>query len=120
MVKQIGYLTKRVIKLLNLTFSDNTPILIGDSNINHMKNKHPNDYAKYKDKIPVILNCPDYIRSNPKDNSIEYVKEFKIDNEYVKIAVRVSNTNQLFVRSLYVLNSNRVKNYIKKGSLIKY
>lgn len=42
-----------------------------------------------------------------------------INNEYVKVAVRISSSEIFYARSLYVLNSNRVKNFINKGTLIK-
>ena len=42
-----------------------------------------------------------------------------INNEYVKVAVRISYSEIFYARSLYVLNSNRVKNFINKGTLIK-
>lgn len=116
----IGKLDKRVIELLGISAAPDTPILIGTTNQAHMKSKHPNDYKKYYNSISDIIKKPDYIRQNPKDNSLEYVKEFKIDDEFVKVAIRVSSTDKWFVRSLYTLNKNRVQNYIDKGTLIKY
>ncbi|MCB6992207.1 transposase [bacterium 210820-DFI.6.37] len=120
MKKQIGKIDRRVINLLNLSVSPDTPIYIGDSNIQHMKSSHPKDYAKYNSNISDILNSPDYVATNPKDGSIEYVKEFKIDDEYVKVAVRVSGKGTYYARSMYILNKNRVKNFIKKKTLLKY
>lgn len=75
-VRKIGVLDKRVIDLLSLNGIPNSPILIGDDNIKHMLAKHPEDYNKYNRYINDILNHPDYIRKNPKDDSIEYVKDF--------------------------------------------
>lgn len=75
-MKCIGKLNAKIISLLELDLTPNTPIYLGDSNIKHIISKHPQDYEKYGDKISDILNAPDYVRKNPKDNSIEYVKEF--------------------------------------------
>ena len=116
-MKIIGSINENIIKLLELKIDVNTPILLGKSNIEHMKNKHPADYDKYKDEIENILSNPDYIGSNPTDGSIEYVKEYFVDNEYVKVAVRVSSQNKYYARTLYILNSKRVINYIAKGTL---
>ena len=69
-------------------------------------------------KRDIIAN-PDYVGINSKDNSIEYVKEYIVDNEYVKVAVRISSGNRLYARSVYVLNRRRVQNFIKKGTLKK-
>ena len=120
MKKKIGKIDERLIKLLGLSVRENEPIYIGDSNIIHMKNSHPEDYSKYGSYIIDILSKPEYVGINKKDDSIEYVKAFSIDNEYVKVAVRVSNNGVYYARSLYVLNSNRVENFIRKQTLLRY
>jgi len=84
-----------------------------------MQNSHPEDFEKYGSHLSEILENPDYVGKNPKDESIEYVKEFCIDGEYVKVAVRISSHGKYFARSLYVLNRNRVIRFIEKGTLKK-
>lgn len=120
MARQVGTINKKLIKLLGLNVAEGTPIYFGDSNLQHMQSSHPADFAKYGSHLQSILNAPDYVATNPKDGSIEFVKEFKVDNEYVKVAVRVSAAGKFFARSLYILNNNRVNNFINKGTLIKY
>lgn len=118
--KQVGTVSEKVIELLGLEgISADTPIYLGDSNIEHMKSRHLNDYLKYGADISIIINDADYVGINVNDNSIEYVKEYKIDDEYVKVAVRVSKGNVFYARSIYVLNKNRVINYINKNTLKK-
>ncbi len=117
--QQIGTFQANVIAALGLSVAPGTPIYLGKSNIAHMLAKHSEDYAKYGDQISIILNSPDYIRTNSKDGSVEYVKEFQINGEFVKVAVRVTGAGTWFVRSLYVLNNNRVQNFINKGTLKK-
>lgn len=119
MSNAVGYITPQIERILGLSSIQDRNIYIGSSNIQHMISSHPNDYQKYGNKISDILNCPDYIGMNPKDNSIEYVKEYKIDNEYVKVAVRISNSGKYYARSLYTLNTNRVNNFIAAGTLKK-
>ena len=116
----IGTLSDKIINILNLSYITDKNIYIGETNIEHMKTSHPDDYSKYKDNIPEILKNPDYICNNSTDDSIEFVKEFIINHEYVKVAVRVSSKNRLYARSVYVLNRRRVKNFIEKGTLKKY
>jgi len=65
------------------------------------------EYAKYGIHIRNIINTPDYIGINPGDSSIEYIKDFTIDNEYVKVAVRVSQSGKYFTRSLFTRNRAR-------------
>jgi len=114
---EIGSFSKEVIKLLNLDIKVGTPIYIADSNIRHMQTSHPLDYAKYGKDISAIISHPDYVGINEKDSSVEFTKEYLIEGDYVKVAVRVSANNVHYARSLYVLNPGRVKNFIQKGTL---
>lgn len=114
----IGQISSAVEQILNLPVMKDRCIYIGKSNIDHMMRRHPEDYTKYGDKIGLILSAPDYIGQNPTDNSIEYVKEFRINQEYVKVAVRVSRQGKYYARSLYCLNTRRAENFIEKGTLI--
>lgn len=43
---QIGKLNQKVIKLLDLAY-DEMPIILGKTNIEHMKRNHFEDYEKY-------------------------------------------------------------------------
>lgn len=118
--KQVDVLCQHVIDLLGLTMKEGQSILLGESNIAHMVSNHPADYALYGEYIPLILSAPDYVALNAKDSSIEYVKEVQVNSIYVKVAVRVSARGQLFARSIYRLNTNRVLNFIEKGTLKRY
>mgnify|MGYP004549211689 FL=1 len=119
MKTKIGNFSARVIELLELDIPVGTPIYIADSNIEHMKSSHPEDYKKYGTELNNIITNPDYVGKNAKDDSIEFTKEYCINGDYVKVAVRVSTHNIYYARSLYVLNPNRVKNFIAKGTLKK-
>ncbi len=118
-MKKIGELTDNVKNALSLSAPADRNIYIGDTNIQHMEKAHPEDYKKYKDEIKNILENPDYVGLNKNDDSIEYVKEIQHDDEFIKVAVRVSSAGRLYARSLYVLNNQRVKNFISKGTLKK-
>ena len=48
MNKQIGKVNKKVIQLLNLDYKEELPIILGDTNIAHMKRQHEEDYEKYE------------------------------------------------------------------------
>lgn len=119
MRKKIGSFSSRIINTLGLDIPVGTPIYIADSNIEHMKTSHPEDFKKYGDELQNIIAFPDYVGKNTKDDSIEFTKEYYIAGEYVKVAVRVSASNIFYARSMYVLNPNRVKNFIEKGTLKK-
>lgn len=116
---QIGSISAEVIATLGLALTAGEPIYLGQTNIDHMQGRHPQDYAKYGAHIALILREPDFVGINPKDQSLEYVKEFVIAGEFVKVAVRVSTAGRYYARSLYVLNASRVHNFVAKGTLKK-
>ena len=66
-MKLIGYISQQVIELLGLNLEPNTPVYIGESNIEHIKNRHPYEYEKYFQDIGDIITFPDYVGINPKD-----------------------------------------------------
>ena len=75
----VGYISQSVIKTLKLKLEPGTPVFIGESNIEHIKNRHPYEYDVYYKDIGIIINSPDYVGLNPKDASILFVKLFKIN-----------------------------------------
>ena len=118
-VQIVGQVNEQVEKLLSLSNIKDRNIYFSPSNLEHMKTSHPEDFKKYGSKLSEILSVPDYVGQNPSDGSIEYVKEFFVEGEYVKVAVRLSGSDKYFARSMYVLNRNRVERFIAKGTLKK-
>ena len=115
----IGNISSAVASAVNHPEYSGKPVILGDDNITHMKNFHPEDYRKYGNRINEIISTPDYVGINKKDESIEFVKEYYINGNYVKLAVRASAKGTFFARSLYTLNRNRVEDFVKKGTLIQ-
>lgn len=115
----VGEIEDRVIEILGLIVPEDRRIYFAESNLEHMKKSHPEDFAKYGADLELILRHPDYVGQNPTDESIEYVKEYMVDGEYVKVAVRLSHSGRYYARSLYVLNNRRVERFIARGTLKK-
>lgn len=117
-MKLKGFLNKETMDFFNLK---NGEVYIGEQNIIHIRNKHYSDYEKYFDYIGEIISSPDYIGKNPRDNSLELVKEFFCEEtkNYVKIGIRISQKGTLFIRTLYTLNSSKFEFQVLKGSYKK-
>ena len=79
----------------------------------HISKKHP-DCMKYLDRIPEILNEPDYIGVNPKiPNSFELVK---ILDANIQIAINLDlGENYLYVASLYDISDSKLRNRVNSG-----
>lgn len=120
MNKQVGKVTKKVMELLDLEYEKELPIILGNSNIEHMKRQHFEDYIKYGRDIKEIINNPTYVARNPNQGSIEYIKEYKLNDDFVLIAVRISNKGTMFVKTLFTMSERKKDIYLKKGYAKKY
>lgn len=120
MDRKIGKVNWKVIKLLNLDYRSELPIILGNTNVEHMKKQHLEDYQKYGKDIDDIVNNPTYVAKNPNQDSIEYIKEYKTNNECVLVAVRISNNGKMFARTLFVMTERKKNIYLNKGYAKKY
>lgn len=120
MNRQIGKVSKKVIELLGLEYDEELPIILGDTNIEHMKRQHPIDYDKYGKDIREIIRKPTYVAKNPNQGSIEYIKEYKIEDEFVLVAIRISNKGTMFAKTLFTMTERKKNIYLKNGYAKKY
>lgn len=115
----IGYITQKVIDTLGINVVPNTPVYIGASNIEHIKKRHPYEYEKYFNDIENIINLPDYVGVNPKDKSILFVKLYKMNDEYIRVAVKINSDGKCFAKTLHLLSTCNAERYLEKGTLKK-
>ena len=113
----IGYISQAVIKTLDLKISPNTQVFIGESNIEHIKSRHPYEYEQYYQDIGLIINSPDYVGLNPKDDSILFVKLYKVNGEFIRVAVKITSGGKCFAKTLHSLSTCIAERYIEKGTL---
>ena len=116
-IKKIGCFTQDVIDLLKLNIKAGTPIYIGESNIEHIKNRHPYEFEVYFPNIEEIIAEPDYVGQNPSDKSISFVKTYQLGSEYIRIAVRITPKGIPFAKSLHLLSTYNAERYIERGTL---
>lgn len=109
----VGFLNQEVIDQLGLTYKPSS-IYIGVSNIEHIKRKHPTEFDAYLQKIPEIIEHPDYIGKHPKQGGVEFIKRFDKD---VMVSVRLSSKGTAYVRSLYMVSEESNKTYLRRGTL---
>lgn len=117
MMKNVGYLKQEIIDNLKLNVTINTPIYLGDININHIKNKHPYEHECYFEYIEDIIDKPDYYGINPKDGSIMLIKIFEISGNNVRIGIKLTEEGKLYMKTLHMLNSFNFERFIAKGTI---
>ena len=118
-VKPIAYISQMVIDILELELAPNTPVFIGETNLEHIKNRHPYEYERYLPDIGLIISSPDYVGLNPKDASILFVKLYEVNGEYVRVAVRITSGGKCYAKTLHLLSTCNAERYIEKGTLKK-
>ena len=116
-MKKVGEFTSNIINQLQLNIPIGTPILIGDSNENHIKSRHPYEYEQYFNRLSDIIANPDYVGLSLKNNSVQFVKEFIINSEYIRVAVKVTTSKTSFVKTMHLLSTYNAERYIQKGTL---
>ena len=68
-------------------------VIITDERIQHIKERHPNDYERYFNYIPSVISNPDYIIETEKHSTAVLLKEVKNANEKFKLILRIAIKN---------------------------
>ena len=68
-------------------------VIITDERIQHIKDRHPNDYERFCLYIPEIIADPDYIIEANKPNTAILMKEIVENNEKFKLVLRIKVKN---------------------------
>lgn len=64
-------------------------VIITDERIQHIKDRHPNDYEKYYRYMSEVVANPDYIVEANKPNTALILKEFSENGEQFKTVLRL-------------------------------
>ena len=112
--KIVGKITQETIDLLGLEIKPDTLIYLGESNIQHMKTSHPEDFAKYFNCLEDIIANPDFLAKHPIDKSIQYIK---VIDGHVMVGVRISNSGLYYARTIFKMSQEKIERYIKKNAL---
>lgn len=96
----------------------NKKIVMFDDRIQHIERhakefKNNGSYTNAILNIDSILSSPDFICKDEKNNSLEFVKKLE-DN--ILIAVRVSNSEYLKLKTLYPINNIKYNKLKAKAS----
>lgn len=81
------YLVGKIdIEIYNCITKDITTdeVIITDKQIDHIKNRHPNDYELFNKYLEKIVEQPDYIIEANKPFTALILKEIQIDNKKIQ------------------------------------
>jgi len=87
-VNVVGKIDREIYKCItdNITTDE---VIITDERIEHIQERHPNDYERFCSYIPQIIDDPDYIIEANKPNTAVVLKEIQDSGEKFKLILRL-------------------------------
>ena len=67
-------------------------VIITDNQIQHIKDRHPNDYERFSSYFKEIVASPDYIIEANKPSTALVLKEIKMAQEVFKTVIRLATS----------------------------
>ncbi|WP_243411856.1 phage minor capsid protein [Ruminococcus difficilis] len=91
-VKHIGKLDKDIYKCITDDITTDE-VIITDTQIAHIKEKHPNDYEQYYQYIAEIISKPDYILEANKPNTAFVLKHIEDNDKRYQVILRLHTSD---------------------------
>lgn len=100
-VHSIGTLDREIYKCITDDIVTDE-VIITDNQIQHIKERHPNDYERFASYFADIIGDPDYIVETNKPNTALILKRITIEQEVFKTVLRLvtSKDNQEYKNSI--------------------
>lgn len=121
-LQYIGKIDKTRFKGITEDITTNEVILT-DRQVEHIKERHPNDYEQYFKYIKDIVEDPDYVIRDTKPNTGFLLKEFVEDNKRFQLILRLhtSDDNKEYKNSIITflkVNEKKYKQYLRNKEII--
>lgn len=121
-MQYIGKIDKEKFKLISTKLTTNEVILT-DKQIEHIKNRHPNDYELYFNYLKEIVENPDYIIRDEKPNTGFLLKKFVKEDKRFQLILRLhtSEDNPNYKNSVITflkINEKKYKQYLRNKEIV--
>lgn len=98
-------------------------VIITERQIEHIQERHPGDFEKYKQFFKEAIQDPDYILKANKENTALILKEINIDGEGVKLVLRLqTSTDPVGYKNSIItfqkINAKRYTRYVKNAEIL--
>ena len=87
----IGKINKNIYKCVTEDITTEE-VIITDNQINHIKNRHPNDYENFSSYFSDILSDPDFILEANKPNTAFILKQITENELTVQLILRLQTS----------------------------
>lgn len=121
-VQYIGKVDKEKYRLIAKDMTTNE-VTLTDKQIEHIKERHPNDYEQYFKYIKQIIENPDYIIRDTKSNTGFLVKEFEMDDKRFQLILRLhtNEDNKEYKNSIITflkVSKKKYKQYLRNKEIV--
>jgi hypothetical protein len=117
-LQQIGKINKELYSKINKDISTDE-LIITDKQIEHINQRHPGVYDKYKNQIIEIVNNPDYIFKDKKENTALVVKQLEGNVELVLRLMTDKDTSyKNSIITMWEISDSRLRNYIRNSKIV--
>lgn len=87
----IGKINKNIYKCVTEDITTEE-VIITDNQINHIKNRHPNDYENFSSYFSDILSDPDFILEANKPNTAFILKQITENDLTIQLILRLQTS----------------------------
>ena len=91
-MKLVGKINREIYKCITEDITTDE-VIITDERIEHIKERHPDDYERYYSYLSYIITAPDYIIKANKPNTGVVLKEIQENGEKIKLVLRIKIEN---------------------------
>lgn len=94
-VADLQYVTRLDIEKYKCVAEDITTdeVIITDERIQHIKERHPNDYERFSAYIPEAIKNPDYIIQDKQPATAMVLKRIEESGEHFRLAIRLATSS---------------------------
>lgn len=110
----IGKINKNIYKCVTEDITTEE-VIITDNQINHIKNRHPNDYENFSSYFSDILSDPDFILEANKPNTAFILKQITENDLTVQLILRLQTSQDPkgYKNSIITFLKNDIKTWNK-------
>ena len=121
-MQYIGKIDRAKFKLISKNITTREVVLT-ERQIEHIKERHPNDFELYFKYIKEIIKDPDYIIRDAKPNTGFLLKEFIEENKHFQLIIRLHTTedNNDYKNSIITflkVNKKKYNQYLRNKEIV--
>lgn len=121
-MEYIGKIDKEKFKLITKDITTEEVILT-DKQVEHIKERHPNDYELYFKYFKDIVEDPDYVIKDTKPNTGFLLKEFNEENKKFQLVLRLHTSKdepgyKNSIITFLKVNEKKYNQYLRNKKII--